>query len=183
MRTMQYMHTLIDAMLRNGLYAEIISTWDLDYYLPSTQLHDMGKIAVTDTVLNKPGKLTLEEFEIIKTHVEVGVDAVEKMSRKVLSHAFLLHAKAIIGSHHEKWDGTGYPKGLKGTDIPLEGRLMSIVDVYDALVSERPYKKAFPPDVSAQIILKCEGTYFEPALVAVFKQVKDEFAKIAREII
>ena len=153
----------------------------MDFFLPSAQLHDVGKIAITDLILNKPGKLTPEEFEIMKTHVTVGVAAIEKIMQNAEEHAFLNHAVLIAGTHHEKWDGSGYPKGLKGRNIPLEGRLMAIADVYDALITVRPYKKAFTHEEACKIIEEGAGTHFDPSLVEVFKRVKDDFKMVVLE--
>jgi len=181
-RTQRYLKSLVEEMFRCGLYKDEISQWDMKFFLPSAQLHDVGKIAITDMILNKPDKLTPEEFEIMKSHVNVGVDAIEKIMHNTSEHAFLNHALLIAGTHHEKWDGSGYPMGLKGQNIPLEGRLMAVADVYDALISERPYKKAFSHEEARKIIIDSSGKHFDPALVEVFLQVEDEFARVAREI-
>jgi len=180
-RTQQYLQALVEEMIQSGIYADEISKWDMDFFLPSAQLHDVGKIAITDLILNKPGRLTPEEFEIMKTHVPVGVDAIEQIMRKTKEHAFLNHAVLIAGTHHEKWDGSGYPVGLRGTSIPIEGRLMAIADVYDALISERPYKKAFSHDEACRIIEEGAGSHFDTVLVDVFRIVKSQFETIARE--
>ena len=153
----------------------------MDYLLPSAQLHDVGKIAITDLILNKDTRLTPEEFEIMKTHVGAGIAAIEKIMTNAHEHAFLNHALLIAGTHHEKWDGTGYPKGLKGDNIPLEGRLMAIADVYDALISERPYKKAFSHEEACKIIVDSAGTHFDPVLVDIFRNVEAEFKKVSQE--
>ena len=181
-RTQCYLKVLIDEMLRRGIYADEISNWNKDFVLPAAQLHDVGKIAISDLILNKPSKLTPEEFEIMKSHVTVGVDAIELIMQKTKEHAFLNHALLIAGTHHEKWDGTGYPVGLNGTHIPLEGRLMAIADVYDALISERPYKKAFTHEEACGIIEDGVGMHFDPALIDVFKAVEDKIKQIASEI-
>ena len=118
----------------------------------------------------------------MKTHVTAGVDAIEKIINNMSEHAFLRHTLYIAGTHHEKWDGTGYPMGLKGNNIPLEGRLMAIADVYDALISARPYKEAFSHAAASQIIEDGAGTHFDPVLVNVFREVKGKFAQIVREI-
>jgi putative two-component system response regulator len=141
----------------------------------------LGKISISDEILNKPGKLTPEEFAIMKTHVEKGVEAIEKMERYGHFADFLKLAKEFAATHHEKWDGSGYPRGLKGQDIPLEGRIMAIVDVYDALISARPYKKAFSAEESARIIIEGSGIHFDPMLVNVFKKITDKFAAIAKD--
>ena len=181
MRTQRYLKVIIDGLAQNMAYQEIIAKWDMDYFLQSAQLHDVGKIAISDLILNKPGKLTPEEFEIMKTHVTAGVDAIERVLNNTKSHSFLEHALVIAGTHHEKWDGSGYPLGLRGRSIPLEGRIMAIVDVYDALISERPYKKAFTHEEACQIIIEGSGTHFDPVLVDVFINAKDEFARISQD--
>jgi len=178
-RTQRYLQALINEMIRSRIYEDEISKWDMDHFLPTAQLHDVGKIAITDVILNKPGKLTPEEFEIMKTHVPVGVDAIELIMSKTKEHDFLKHAVLIAGTHHEKWDGSGYPFGLRGKNIPIEGRLMAIADVYDALISVRPYKRAFSHDEACKIIEDGAGSHFDSALVDVFKKVKEEFKKIA----
>ena len=180
-RTQRYLKALITELVSEGIYNDEISKWDMDFYLPAAQLHDVGKIAISDLVLNKPSKLTKEEYEIMKTHVTVGVDAIEQIMSKTKEHAFLNHALYITGMHHEKWDGSGYPVGLNGYNIPLEGRLMAIADVYDALISKRPYKKAFTHEEACNIIEEGAGSHFDPGLVEIFKKVKDEFKQIAKE--
>ena len=181
-RTRLYLETMINELLRRKIYDEEISKWNMDIFLSSVQLHDVGKIAITDLILNKPGKLTTEEFEIMKTHVTIGVDAIKKIIGNTKEHEFLRYALLIAGTHHEKWDGTGYPFGLKGENIPLEGRLMAIVDVYDALISERPYKKAFTHEEANKIILEGAGKHFDPVLVGVYQDIAEEFVRIANSV-
>ena len=178
-RTQKYLERLLETMLAENIYKEDIKHWDFTFLLPSAQLHDVGKIAISDTILNKPGKLTAEEFEIMKMHVGFGVKAIERIQQGTAEDAFLRHAGIFAGTHHEKWDGTGYPNRLAGDGIPLEGRLMAIADVYDALISVRPYKQKIPPDVAEQIIKDGRGRHFDPILVDVFGKVADEFAEIA----
>jgi putative two-component system response regulator len=180
-RTQQYLEILLDQMAEDGVYSKEISAWDMNFLLPSAQLHDVGKIAVSDAILNKPGKLTPEEFEIMKGHSSAGVEAIRRIEEKTTDqpfdeYSFLRHARLFAGGHHEKWDGSGYPAGLKGTDIPLEGRLMAIVDVYDALVSKRSYKRPFSTEEARRIIEGEKGTSFDPTLVDVFSKVADKFA-------
>ena len=181
-RTQLYMKALVEELLRTGVYHDEVSTWDMDFFLSSVPLHDVGKIAIPDHILNKTGELTPEEFEIMKSHVAVGVDAVEKIMNHTGEHAFLRHTLYIAGTHHEKWDGTGYPLGLTGMNIPLEGRLMAIADVYDSLISVRPYKKALTHEEADIIMADNAGKHFDPALVDVYHGVADEFARIARDI-
>ena len=180
-RTQSYLQELIEEMIRTGVYADEVSKWDMDFFLPAAQLHDVGKIAISDLILNKPGRLTEEEFEIMKTHVTVGVEAVEHIMSETQGHAFLRHALLVTGTHHEKWNGSGYPMGLSGLDIPIEGRLMAIADVYDALISVRPYKKAFSHEEACAMIEEGSGTHFDPVLVDVFRNVKDKFAIIFKK--
>jgi putative two-component system response regulator len=178
-RTQRYLQLLINKILEKELYPDAVARWDLEFLVPSAQLHDVGKIAIPDAILKKPGKLTNDEFEQMKNHAIVGVDMIESIEGTATEHSFLRHAKIIAGTHHEKWDGSGYPMGLRGESIPLEGRLMAIADVYDALISARPYKEPFTPDVAEEIILEGKGTHFDPLLVGVFIEVADEFAQIA----
>jgi putative two-component system response regulator len=179
-RTQQYLKLLLDQLIRDGLHTREISTWDLAFLLPSAQLHDVGKIAISDSILNKPGKLTDEEFSIMKNHPSVGVDAIKRIEKNTTENDFLHHAEIFAGTHHEKWDGTGYPMGLKGETIPLQGRLMAIADVYDALISVRPYKKPMSTEAARKIIEEGTGAHFDPVLVKVFLEVEKSFAAIAK---
>jgi putative two-component system response regulator len=174
-RTQQYLQILVEELQKSGVYADEIADWDLSLLLPSAQLHDVGKITVSDLILNKPGKLTDEEFLVIQSHAAEGERIIDEIMNKTQDDGFLLHAKKFAGYHHEKWNGTGYPHKLSGTDIPLEGRIMAIADVYDALVSERPYKKPFPHEKAIEIILGDAGTHFDPVLADVFARVSDDF--------
>jgi len=177
-RTQHYLQVIIEDMIRNNIYTDEISKWNMEFFLPAAQLHDVGKIAISDLILNKPAKLTTNEFEIMKTHVTVGVDAIEQIMDKTKEHAFLNHALLIAGTHHEKWDGSGYPVGIRGNNIPLEGRLMAIADVYDALISERPYKKAYDHEEACRVIEENSGSQFDPVLIDIFKKVKEKFKQI-----
>ena len=178
-RTQEYLKILIRQLMADGVYKDELTVWDMNVILLSSQLHDVGKIAISDTILNKPGKLTPEEFTIMKSHAQKGVEAIERMERSVYFADFLDHAKLFAGTHHEKWDGSGYPNGLKANDIPLEGRIMAIADVYDALITVRPYKKAMTAGESARIITDSAGSHFDPATVEAFKKLEGEFAEIA----
>jgi putative two-component system response regulator len=174
-RTQKYLEILLTAMLGTGLYAEKISGWDMNIVIPSAQLHDIGKISVPDHILNKPGKLEKDEFEAIRAHAAEGARLVDKIAGKIGGGDFLVHAKLFAAAHHEKWNGTGYPKGLSGEEIPLQGRVMAIADVYDALISERPYKKPFSHEEAVELIKNDAGTAFDPKIVEVFLNVADEF--------
>jgi len=174
-RTQLYLEILVKELVRSGVYADEISKWDINLLLPSAQLHDVGKIIVSDLILNKPGKLTDEEFNLIKQHCTEGERIIDEIIGKTKDDGFLNHAKMFAGYHHEKWDGTGYPRGLHGEEIPLEGRIMAVADVYDALVSERPYKKPFTHEQAVEIIGKGSGTHFDPKIAEVFLNVADDF--------
>jgi len=179
-RTEKYLQFLINRLIEDEIYIDVVLSWDMDLLLSSAQLHDVGKIGISDTILQKPGRLTEDEFRIMKTHPQIGIDAIDRMERKTEDNRFFAYAKTFAGTHHEKWDGSGYPNGLKETNIPLEGRLMAIADVYDALVSSRPYKEPFTPEIAAGIIEEGRGTFFDPRLVDVFQTVSGDFAEISR---
>ena len=179
-RTQKYLQALVEQLIKDGVYADELILWNMDIILPSAQLHDLGKISISDTILNKPGRLTEEEFSIMKTHTKRGVEAIERMERFGYFADFLKYAKSFAEAHHEKWDGSGYPYGLNGLNIPLEGRIMAIADVYDALISARPYKKAFPTEEAVRIIVEGDGTHFDPALIKIFKKLSGEFAAISK---
>lgn len=174
-RTQAYMELIVSELVNVGSYLDEISKWDLSQLLPAAQLHDVGKISVSDVILNKPDKLTEEEFNLIKSHCDVGEKIIDHIINKTKENEFLLHAKKFAGYHHEKWDGTGYPRGLAGEDIPLEGRIMAVVDVYDALVSERPYKTPYEHEQAVEIIRKSSGTHFDPKIVDAFSNVAEDF--------
>ena len=180
-RTQRYLQVIIDEMIKERVYSEEVSKWNMEFFHPAAQLHDVGKIGISDMILNKPGKLDADEFEVMKTHVTIGVDAIEQIMSETKEHVFLNHALLITGTHHEKWDGTGYPVGLRGLNIPIEGRLMAIADVYDALISTRPYKKAFTHGEACKIIEDSAGSHFDPVLVDVFINVEDKFSLISQE--
>ena len=175
LRTQKWIEILVASMLDRGVYADEMGAWDMRLLVQSSQLHDAGKISIRDSILLKPGKLTAVEFEEIKRHTVLGVRIIDKICSGTSESSFLEYAKIFAATHHEKWDGSGYPKGLKGKDIPLQGRLMAVADVYDALISERPYKKAFPHEDAVRIILKGSGTHFDPAIVDCFRRVEENF--------
>ncbi|MCL2003229.1 MAG: response regulator [Oscillospiraceae bacterium] len=178
-RTASYVRILAEAMAARGVYADELAELDMDLFVSSARLHDVGKIAISDVILNKPAKLTSEEFEIIKTHTTEGERAIEKIASRMDDMEFLRNAELFAGSHHERWDGNGYPRGLEKTDIPIQGRIMAFADVYDALVSDRPYKKAIPADDAADIIMESAGTQFDPLISEVFYSVREAFKRRA----
>jgi len=177
-RTTRYIEARLCAMMERGLYIEEIRNWDRDSIISATRLHDLGKVAIPDSILNKPEKLTAEEFATIKTHTLVGEQIIEHMMARTGSAEFLNNAKLFAAYHHERWDGTGYPYALRETEIPLHGRIMAIVDVYDALTSERPYKRAFSDEEAMSIIEAEAGTHFDPQIAMLFCEIKDKIALI-----
>ena len=174
-RTQTYLRILIDALLDNSVYVEELSSWDIGLFIMSSQLHDVGKISIKDNILMKPDRLDGDEFDKMKWHANFGMNIIMKIEQSTRENAFLKHARIMAGSHHEKWDGTGYFLGLKGEDIPLQGRLMSVVDVYDALTNDRPYKQALPHGEAIKIIEKGIGSHFDPRIGEIFIKYEQEF--------
>jgi putative two-component system response regulator len=173
-RTSSCIKIMVEEMKKRGVYAEETGEWDIDKIVSAARMHDLGKISVTDIIINKPDKLNMLEFEIMKAHALEGERIIDIITSQTGEGELLHNAKLFAGCHHEHWDGSGYPRGLKGTEIPLQGRIMAIADVYDALVSERPYKKAFTDEEAADIIMMSSGTYFDPKVAEVFYEVKDQ---------
>ena len=166
---------------RLGLYCELMAThlgWSqdqIDEIRIAAPMHDIGKIGIPDTILKKPGKLTVEEFEIMKTHSEIGAKILSDSNSSLLQMA-----EQISLGHHEKWDGSGYPLGQCGKDIPIGARIVAIVDVFDALIHKRVYKEKIPIEKAIQIMAKGRGTHFDPALFDLFLRLKKEMIRIAR---
>jgi len=177
-RTTRYIKILLNTMKNNNIYTDVINDWNFDMVASSARLHDIGKIVITDLILNKSDSLTSDEYDRMKIHASEGEKIIDSIIEDSGDGFFLQNAKLFAGSHHEKWDGTGYPRGLKGTDIPLQGRIMAIADVYDALVSERSYKKAFSHEEAVSIIKKNSGTQFDPKLIDVFLLCEQEFLTV-----
>ena len=174
-RTMIYIRLLIDAMLARGVYADELKKFDIDLLVSSARLHDLGKIAIADSILNKPDRLTEEEFKEIQRHTLAGEKIIDHMIAQTGEAEFLEYARETAAYHHEKWDGTGYPYGLSNTKIPLPGRIMAIVDVYDALTTERPYKMAFSTEQAFGILADNAGRHFDPEIARIFLEIKDKF--------
>lgn len=174
-RTAAYAAIIAEQLRADGRYTDKITDSYIMNLKIAAPLHDVGKICVSDTILNKPGRLTPEEFEIMKTHTTHGRKIVHKALESLGSFEYLDMAEMLTESHHEWWNGKGYPKQLAGQDIPLCARIMAIADVYDALTSERPYKKAFSPEKAMHIIaVEEKGTHFEPAVVDAFVRAYDK---------
>ncbi|MDR2705583.1 MAG: response regulator [Planctomycetaceae bacterium] len=160
---------------------EFLSDEVITQIVYAAPLHDIGKMAIPDAILSKPGKLTMEEFEVMKTHVILGASTIKKATEELGFASFLDMGLELCLTHHEKWDGTGYPHKIAGENIALSGRILAIADVYDALTSVRPYKEPFSHEKSVQIIQEGKGTHFDPELVDSFLQVHQNFAKICEK--
>lgn len=178
-RTKLYVKFLLEKIKHRLLYSED----EIEQIWTSAPLHDIGKVAIPDSILLKHGRLTSDEFEIMKTHVIRGNEALMRVSEEKEDDSYLKFAKEITLFHHEKWDGSGYPYGLSGVDIPISARLMALADVYDALRSERPYKKGLDHETAMAMIVEEKGKHFDPHLVELFIKYNHEFDNIFQESI
>ena len=181
-RIREYSKILAEDLAKRSEYAGYITPEYIDDIYNSSILHDIGKVGVPDAILLKPGKLTPDEFDIIKRHSALGGDALREVEAKIEGQSFLTLGKEIAYYHHEKWDGTGYPRGLKGDQIPLSARIVALADVYDALTSKRVYKEAFSHQDAKEIIVKSSGTHFAPDIVDAFLKNENEFRRIREEL-
>jgi putative two-component system response regulator len=180
LRTSLYVKELARILQNDPRYANFLTDRTITLLTKSAPLHDIGKVGIPDEILRKPGKLNDEEWAVMKTHAQLGAHAIELAEKDTeTSLDFLAFAKEIAHWHHEKWDGTGYPDGLKFDEIPLSAKLMAIADVFDALVSKRVYKEAFSYELTRKIIEDGRGTHFDPNLVDAFLANYDRFIKIA----
>ncbi len=174
-RTSTFVWRLAENARNEGVYTSILDNHFISLIYTLAPMHDIGKILVPDSILKKPGKLTAEEFEEMKKHASLGGKVVSEVLEGITNEEYLEFASDIATYHHEKWDGSGYPFGLKGEAIPLSARIMAIADVFDALISKRCYKEAIPFDEAVEVIREGAGTHFDPKLVAVFLKYKEEF--------
>ncbi|WP_374603785.1 two-component system response regulator [Niveibacterium sp.] len=181
LRTQAYVHTLATRLSGHARFRDTLDARYIDLLTRSAPLHDIGKVGIPDAILRKPGPLSPDEWQIMKTHARLGVEAIELAERDVDQPvAFLSVAKEIAGGHHEKWDGSGYPAGLAGDAIPVSARLMALADVFDALITRRVYKPPFSFDEAHDIILGGRASHFDPDVVDVFDDAFDDFVGIAR---
>ena len=180
LRTQRYVRALALHLQPHPSFSDVLNDETIDLLYKSAPLHDIGKVGIPDNILLKPGKHTDEEFELMKTHAQIGGDALKVAEGKLGSTSFLRLAREIAETHHEKWDGSGYPNGLRETDIPVSGRLMAVADVYDALISARVYKPAFPHEKAMEIIRDGAGSHFDPDIVAALNNIEEEFKEIAK---
>ncbi len=181
LRTRNFIKLLLDEVIKKDVFKNQLRWSDFEMVAHASQMHDVGKISIPDSILLKPGRLTPDEFEIMKQHAPLGEDAIKYALSSIKEATFLEMAAEFASSHHERWDGTGYPRGLEGEDIPLTGRMMAIVDVYDALISVRPYKDAMPHSEAVKIIKEGSGSHFDPRLVEIFVEIEQTFETIALE--
>ena len=179
-RTQHYVKLLANRLKDHPRFNHFLTPENVTTLFKSAPLHDIGKVGVPDHILLKPGKLTVEEFEEMKKHTTYGRDAIAAAELTITSaDNFLIFAKEIAYSHQEKWDGSGYPEGLSGDNIPISARLMAVADVYDALISRRVYKPPFPHEQAVAIITEGKGAHFDPDMVDAFLDISDQFYEIA----
>ncbi|OGP62931.1 MAG: hypothetical protein A2V65_12190, partial [Deltaproteobacteria bacterium RBG_13_49_15] len=182
-RTQHYVKALAEHLKKKAEYRKTLGNDEIDLLYQSAPLHDLGKVGVPDYVLLKPGRLTDEEFTVMKRHTTYANTIISAAEQRLGKSSFLRAAREMAYTHQEKWDGSGYPQGLKGEEIPLAGRLMAIADVYDALINRRPYKEPLSHETAVDIINKGSGNHFDPKLVDAFLQISDEFKKIAARFV
>ncbi|MDH2434293.1 two-component system response regulator [Pokkaliibacter sp. MBI-7] len=180
-RTQHYVKALAEYLKDNPRFSAALTSKNIDLLFKSAPLHDIGKVGIPDPILLKPGRYEPNEFEIMKAHPEKGRDVIinaeQTLGREV---PFLTFAKEIAYSHHEKWDGSGYPQQLKGDDIPVAARLMALADVYDALINKRIYKPAMPHEQARDIIVEGRGKHFDPDVVDAFLTIQQQFIEISK---
>jgi HD-GYP domain-containing protein (c-di-GMP phosphodiesterase class II) len=172
---------LAEWLIGNAPPSYVLPADRIELVYRTAPLHDIGKVGVPDNILLKPGKLTPEEFEVMKKHTLFGYNALNLAAAGLGTTSFLTVACEITLQHHERWDGKGYPNAVAGEKIALSARLMALADVYDALISKRCYKEPMPPDKARQIILEGRGTQFDPVITGAFEAITDRFESVARE--
>ncbi len=181
MRTQRYVRVLAEQLSDHPRFSDVLNDDTIDLLYKSAPLHDIGKVGIPDRILLKPGKLSAEEFTIMKTHAELGGEALKLAEAELGTTSFLTYAREIALTHHEKWNGKGYPRGLKGDVIPVSGRLMAVADVYDALISKRIYKEAFSHQKAIDILKEGRGEHFDPDVLDALLVIEPEFVKIAQK--
>ena len=182
-RTQHYVKALAEYLKDHPRFKHILSDDAIRLIYKSAPLHDIGKVGIPDRILLKPSKLNQEEWQEMKLHATYGQEAINRAEKELGSTSFLDHAREIAHAHHEKWDGTGYPQGLVGDEIPISGRLMAVADVYDALISKRVYKDALPHKQAVEIIIDGKGTHFDPDVVDAFLSLENQFISIAERFV
>lgn len=182
LRTRHYVQTLAGRLRANPRFADTLSERYVDLLVKSSPLVDLGEVSIPDRILLKPGPLTADEFGIMKTHTSKGLEAMSHIETTMGSAGLLALAKDIAHSHHEKWDGSGYPQGLMGEQIPLSARVVTLADVYEALTSDRVYKAGVSHEQAVQVIFQGRASHFDPDIVDAFMDVQDEFQAIAQRL-
>ncbi|MES9903611.1 MAG: two-component system response regulator [Sedimenticola sp.] len=184
-RTQHYVKILAEKLKNHPRFASFLTPENITLLFKTAPLHDIGKVGVPDHILLKPGKLTTEEFDEMKRHTTYGRDALAAAERVMQGEDdnFLIFAKEIAYSHHEKWDGSGYPEGLAGDDIPISARLMAVADVYDALISRHVYKPPFPHEKAVAIIQEGKDSHFDPDMADAFMETANDFYSVARQYV
>ena len=177
-RTREFCRLISSYLSQYSKYASLISASFIDDIFHAAPLHDIGKVGIPDSILLKPGKLTSEEYEIMKTHVTIGAATLERILLQYPKNSFINMGVLLTKYHHERWDGGGYPEGLKGHEIPLPARIMMLADIYDALRSKRPYKDGFSHEESKQIIINESEKTFDPEIVQAFLALEKQFDDI-----
>lgn len=181
-RTQRYVRLVAEELSRNPRFAEELTPERIELLYKSAPLHDVGKVGISDRILLKPGPLTEEEFAEVKKHALYGWNALKSANQHIGKGSFLRCAAEIALTHHERWDGTGYPRGLKGEQIPLSGRLMAIADVYDALISRRVYKPSLTHAEAVRIIARDSDRHFDPAVAEAFLAIEERIRTVALEM-
>jgi putative two-component system response regulator len=182
-RIQYFCRLLVGQLAGKPAFKDVITPIYIENITHASPLHDIGKVGISDTILLKPGKLTPAEFEVMKTHTVIGFDLLQVIKDRYTKNSFINVGIEISRSHHEKWDGSGYPDGLKGDAIPLSARILAVADVYDALRSKRPYKTGFDHSTSCKIILDGKGIHFDPDVIEVFVELADEFERVYAELV
>lgn len=179
LRTQNYVRILAQGLKNHPRFADYLTDEIIEMLYKTSPLHDIGKVGVPDQILLKPGKLNTDEWEEMKKHTLYGHEALRRAEEELGTTDFVQMAREIALSHHERWDGSGYPFGLKGDDIPVSGRLMAVADVYDALISRRVYKKPYPHDEAVKTIIQGSGDHFDPDIIDEFVKQQAQFHEIA----
>ncbi len=180
-RTQEYIRALAEHLRHHPRFCKELSEENIAWLHRSAALHDVGKVALPDSILHKAGKLTAEEWEVMKKHTEYGRNAIAQAQSEAGGTSFLRYGREIAYSHHEHWDGNGYPLGLAGEQIPLSARLMAVADVYDAIISKRCYKPAYPHEHAMAVIAQGRGTHFDPDIADAFLEMSEEFRAISQD--
>ncbi len=180
-RTQHYVRAIAEHLRQGGAHPQLLTKRYIELLFLSAPLHDIGKVGVPDHILLKPGRLTEDEMEIMKQHAEFGRRIIHSTAERIDGDNFLVVAGEIAATHHEKWDGSGYPRGLVGATIPLSGRIMAVADVYDALISRRCYKEPFSHAHSTTLMRGMRGTFFDPTVLDAFFRIETKILRIAAD--